>query len=129
MNSDWIMRPLPMKPEFINKLEFSKSTTIQQIASQPAFFKYVLAVENGPILDGYIDPVTSGFTKGVIFVNGRNLGRYWSIGPQKTLYLPGPWLKHGGNEIIIFDEMPKSTDFELSFSLKHELGPKNLRPA
>ena len=129
MNSDWIMRPLPMKPDFLNKLEFSKSKTSKQISGQPAFFKFVLSVENGPILDGYIDPVTSGLTKGVIFVNGRNLGRYWNIGPQKTLYLPGPWLKLGNNEIIVFDEMPNDKNFELSFSIKHELGPKNLRPA
>ena len=129
MNSDWIMRPLPMKPDFLNKLEFSKSTANNQISGQPTFFKFILYVENGPILDGYIDPVTSGFTKGVIFVNGRNLGRYWDIGPQKTLYLPGPWLKLGHNEIIVFDEMPNDKNFELSFSIKHELGPKNLRPA
>ena len=129
MNSYWMMRPLPMKPGFINQLEFSRSTTSKQIAGQPAFFKFILTVQNGSILDGYIDPVTSGFTKGVIFVNGRNLGRYWNIGPQKTLYLPGPWLKLGDNEIIIFDEMPNGTNFELKFSVKHELGPKNLRPA
>jgi beta-galactosidase len=44
----------------------------------------------------------NGFTKGYVFVNGFNLGRYWDIGPQKSLYLPGAILKEE-NEIIIFE--------------------------
>ena len=36
-------------------------------------------------------------------MNGHNLGRFWNIGPQQTLYLPGAWLKMGRNEIIVFD--------------------------
>ena len=44
----------------------------------------------------------SGFTKGYVFVNGFNLGRYWNIGPQKSLYLPGSLLKEN-NEIIILE--------------------------
>ena len=43
-----------------------------------------------------------GFGKGVVWVNGFNLGRYWSIGPQKALYLPGSLLK-GENEIVIME--------------------------
>lgn len=42
-----------------------------------------------------------GWKKGVAFVNGQNLGRYWSIGPQQTLYLPGPWLKTGMNQVCL----------------------------
>jgi beta-galactosidase len=37
------------------------------------------------------------------------MGRYWNIGPQKTLYVPGPWLKTGANEIVIFDVAGSST--------------------
>ena len=40
-----------------------------------------------------------GWTKGVCFINGHNLGRYWNIGPQETLYLPAPWLNKGQNEV------------------------------
>lgn len=36
-------------------------------------------------------------------MNGFNIGRYWDIGPQKTLYLPAPLLKKGSNEIIVFE--------------------------
>jgi len=43
--------------------------------------------------------------KGVVFVNGHNLGRYWHIGPQQTLYCPGVWLKNGRNEICIFEQI------------------------
>ncbi len=45
-----------------------------------------------------------GFTKGVAFVNGFNLGRYWNTaGPQKTLYVPAPLLKVGHNELVVFE--------------------------
>ena len=36
-------------------------------------------------------------------INGFNLGRYWNIGPQKTLYVPAPLLKKGANEVIVFE--------------------------
>jgi beta-galactosidase GanA len=45
----------------------------------------------------------SSFTKGIIWVNGHNLGRYWNIGPQKRLFCPSNWLRAGQNEIMIFD--------------------------
>jgi len=41
--------------------------------------------------------------KGIIFVNGVNLGRYWNVGPQQTLYLPGAWLRRGRNDIVVFE--------------------------
>lgn len=40
-----------------------------------------------------------GWEKGVVFINGQNLGRYWNIGPQETLYLPGAWLDQGINQV------------------------------
>lgn len=43
-----------------------------------------------------------GWYKGVVFINGKNLGRYWSIGPQQALYLPGPWLRRGENEVVFY---------------------------
>ena len=41
--------------------------------------------------------------KGQVYVNGHAMGRFWSIGPQQTLYIPGCWLKKGKNEIIVLD--------------------------
>lgn len=40
-----------------------------------------------------------GWNHGCVFINGRNLGRYWNIGPQEALYLPGSWLQPGANEV------------------------------
>jgi beta-galactosidase len=51
--------------------------------------------------DTFID--LTGYRKGVVWVNGHNLGRYWDIGPQERLYCPAPWLKAGENEVIVFD--------------------------
>ncbi|MBP1613236.1 MAG: beta-galactosidase [Bacteroidetes bacterium] len=43
------------------------------------------------------------FGKGQVYVNGHAIGRFWHIGPQQTLYMPGCWLKKGENEIIVLD--------------------------
>ncbi len=60
--------------------------------------------------DTYLD--FSNWGKGIAWINGHNLGKYWSIGPQQTLYVPKEWLKEGNNEIIIF-EMQKPNINEL----------------
>ena len=41
--------------------------------------------------------------KGVVWINGFNLGRYWNIGPYKTLYVPAPVLKEGRNQIVVLE--------------------------
>lgn len=51
--------------------------------------------------DTYLDMRSWG--KGCVWVNGHNLGRYWEIGPQQTIYLPAEWLKTGQNEVIVFE--------------------------
>lgn len=43
--------------------------------------------------------------KGIIFINGHNIGRYWKVGPQQTLYIPGIWLKKGENKIVISEQL------------------------
>ena len=51
------------------------------------------------------------FGKGQVYVNGHPVGRFWNIGPQQTLYVPGCWLKKGRNEVIVLDVVgPKSTE-------------------
>jgi len=54
------------------------------------------------VADTYLD--MSAWKKGVLWVNGRNLGRFWSIGPQQRLYCPAPWLKVGVNSIVVLDD-------------------------
>ncbi len=62
--------------------------------------------------DTYLDMRKWG--KGIVFVNGQNLGRYWHIGPQQTLFLPGCWLKKRGNKILIFEQENEVEQKELS---------------
>lgn len=53
------------------------------------------------------------FGKGQVYVNGHAIGRFWEIGPQQTLYMPGCWLKKGENEIIVQDVLgPKEASVE-----------------
>lgn len=48
--------------------------------------------------------------KGMVWINGHNMGRFWNIGPTQTMYIPGVWLKKGINEIIVFDmQKPEAT--------------------
>lgn len=51
--------------------------------------------------DTFID--MSSWGKGMLYVNGHAIGRFWNIGPQQTLYVPGCWLREGDNEVIVFD--------------------------
>jgi beta-galactosidase len=67
--------------------------------SGPCFYRGTLQVDK--VGDTFLD--TRAFTKGFAWVNGHPLGRIWNIGPQKTLYLPGPWLRKGNNDVIVFD--------------------------
>ena len=48
---------------------------------------------------------TAGWGKGNAFVNGFNLGRYWSSGPASTLYVPAPLLRRGENELVVFETL------------------------
>jgi beta-galactosidase len=51
-----------------------------------------------------------GFTLGCAFINGFNLGRYWNAGPQRALYVPGPMLRAGVNELVIFEAANATAD-------------------
>ena len=51
--------------------------------------------------DTYLDMSTWG--KGLVWINGHCLGRFWSVGPQQTLYVPGCWLRKGRNDIVVMD--------------------------
>lgn len=63
-----------------------------------------------------------GWTKGNAFINGFNLGRYWSRGPQRTLYVPGPLVREGRNDVMIL-ELHGSVTRELRFAAEPDLGP------
>lgn len=65
----------------------------------PALHRGAFQLENPA--DTFLD--MRGWGKGYVWVNGRILGRYWRIGPQQTLFLPGPWLRRGENEVVVLD--------------------------
>ena len=81
------------------------SSTNGDHSSGPAFYRGQFELnETG---DTFLD--MRGWGKGVVWVNGHALGRFWNLGPQRTLYLPAPWLRSGKNEIVIFGLVaPKS---------------------
>ncbi len=81
---------------YLNHLNFRKTA-----APSPAFHRGTFTVQEK--CDTFLD--MRAWKKGMIWVNGRNLGRYWDIGPQRALYLPGPWLNESGeeNQIILLE--------------------------
>jgi len=97
----WIHYPLSL--ENVDNIPFDKGYT----EGLPAFYKFVFDVEETG--DTFLD--FEGFGKGCAFINGFNLGRYWEIGPQKKLYVPGPLLKKGRNEIILFETEGKAAEY------------------
>lgn len=93
---NWEMYKLPMDEQYVSRLKASRVDT-----TRPGnFFRGSFTVNE--TADTFFD--MSGYTKGVVWVNGHNLGRYWEIGPQRRLYCPGVWLKKGANEITVFDQ-------------------------
>lgn len=69
------------------------------VDTNPAFYKGEFFVDE--LADSYL--TLDGFTKGFVLINGFNIGRYFYVGPQKSLYVPKSCLKEGKNEIIVFD--------------------------
>ncbi|WP_311164683.1 beta-galactosidase [Streptococcus cristatus] len=85
----------PLSFENIENIDFSKGWQPEQ----PAF--YAFDFEMKALKDTYLD--LSGFGKGLAFVNGVNIGRFWNVGPTLSLYIPHSLLKEGNNRIIIFE--------------------------
>ena len=61
--------------------------------------------------DTFLD--MSKWGKGIVLINGHNLGRYWNVGPQQTLYLPGCWLEKGVNKITVFEQINSELQKEI----------------
>ena len=86
----------PINFERISELEFKEGAVSD---GTPVFLYGELYADE--CADTFLD--MSGFTKGCVFINGFNLGRYWNIGPALDLYIPAPLIKKGKNEIVIFE--------------------------
>ena len=72
-------------------------------AAAPCFYRgsFNAALSGTAAADTFLDTV--GWNKGFVWLNGRPLGRMWNIGPQRTLYVPGVWLKPRTNEVVVLD--------------------------
>jgi len=92
--SPWQVYRLPLDEPMLAGLQWEKGTT-----GGPAFWRGTFNVAKPA--DTFLDVRTWG--KGVLWVNGRCMGRFWNIGPTQTMYVPGPWLKAGRNEVIVLD--------------------------
>ncbi|ASK62196.1 beta-galactosidase [Virgibacillus phasianinus] len=110
---DFEIYTLPM--DNLEKLSYDKTETFAQ--ENPTFYRGTFGVDD--IGDTFVE--LSGWKKGIVLINGFNLGRYWEIGPQQTLYLPGPLLKKGTNELVIFD-LHGQQKAEVALIDTHKLG-------
>jgi beta-galactosidase len=88
----WQIFALPL--DDVRSLPFSDARH-----AAPAFLRGTFELEEPH--DTFLETVQLG--KGVLFINGRNVGRYWSVGPQNALYVPGAWLHRGTNEVVVFE--------------------------
>jgi beta-galactosidase len=91
---DWNVYLYPYELDY-NDLSYIPTV----ISNLPAYYKASFNLNKTG--DTYLDMRTWG--KGLVWVNGHCIGRFWEVGPQQTLYLPGCWLKKGKNEIVVLD--------------------------
>lgn len=103
--------------------------TVSLPMDDPDAFEYSVGKADAPVLlrghfhaadkaDCFIH--LEGFTKGVVWVNGFNLGRYWNIGPQRSLYLPGVLLKEDNTVTVL--ELDGTDSRRMSITDKHNIG-------
>ncbi len=89
----WEAFPLPM--DNLDRLVFSAAEPVEK----SVFYRGCLEIEEAK--DTFLK--LDNFTKGFVTVNSFNIGRYWEVGPQQTLYIPASLLQAGRNEIIVFE--------------------------
>ena len=99
----------PLSFENTENIDFSKGWQLEQ----PAFYAFDFKMK--ALKDTYLD--LSGFGKGLAFVNGVNIGRFWNVGPTLSLYIPHSLLKEGHNRIIIFET---EGEYEASINLVNQ---------
>ncbi|KAM4546396.1 beta-galactosidase-1-like protein 2 [Fundulus diaphanus] len=114
---DFTIYSLDLKPSFIDSLYQAPWKNLPENPSFPGFFMGRLFAYGYPS-DTFVK--LPGWEKGVVFINGLNLGRYWSIGPQQALYLPGPFLNSGINQVFVFEE--QEGDYKVYFEDSPDLG-------
>ena len=109
---NWNVYTLPM--DNLENLSFSKTVPEEKSVFYKGGFELSETADTFLRLDN--------FKKGFVTINGFNIGRYWEIGPQKTLYIPASILKKGINEIIVFESDGIKGKAEVEFTDKPDLG-------
>lgn len=115
----WSASPLaldPIAPAAVDQLA-ALSPTAGDVLAGPVFAAGSFDLTSTE--DRYLS--LDGFRKGVAWVNGFCLGRYWSRGPQQTLAVPGPVLRAGRNEVVVF-ELHASASRTVCMLLEPDLG-------
>ncbi len=102
---NWDVYTLPMNN--LDKLSFDNKSFNEKSAFYRGHFNIADPKDTFLKLDN--------FTKGFVVINGFNIGRYWEIGPQQTLYVPASLLKDGENEIIVFESDGLKGEAEIEF--------------
>ncbi|ELU09030.1 hypothetical protein CAPTEDRAFT_226658 [Capitella teleta] len=123
---DWEITPLEWKSDFLERVRQSNEwtpCTENAFQNRPVLYESSLVVDGDP-RDTFVQ--LKGWGKGFVIVNGFNIGRYWDLGPQETLYLPGPLLKKGNNEIFIFEYHEANPSRSVSFVAEPFLGEPRL---
>ncbi len=105
---NWEIFPLEFKPDFVNKLKNEKWRPLETYKS-PALYRATLDIKDSP-KDTFLK--LDDWHTTVVFINGFNLGRYWNIGPAKTLYVPSGVLKKGVNDIYLFETFGSGNHIE-----------------
>lgn len=95
---NWQVKLYPFDEGFLQNHITTKSKSTNETKPCTIFKALFVLGETG---DTYLD--LSRYKKGIVYVNGHNLGRYWYLGPQQRLYCPAGWLKKGVNELVVFD--------------------------
>ncbi|PTY05100.1 beta-galactosidase [Opitutaceae bacterium EW11] len=94
------MASLRWKPAASGGKAGSRTRSERPVArTHPAFWRAHFTAPTAA--DTFLDLSSWGF--GVVWINGRCLGRFWNIGPTQTMYVPGPWLRKGANEVVVLD--------------------------
>lgn len=106
----WEIYPLPLTN--LSQLQFSSKPR-----QGPRFYRGTFPIKAAG--DTFID--MRGWGKGHVWVNGHHLGRFWRIGPEQTLFLPGSWMKSGDNEIIVL-ELEQGGEQSVQGILNHAYG-------
>ncbi|WP_431837472.1 glycoside hydrolase family 35 protein [Cellulomonas sp. Y8] len=118
--TDWAVTPLRLdgvEPALADLLAAAPATEAGVPVAGPAFLRGTFDTVAGA--DHFLR--TDGWGKGLVWVNGFLLGRYWSAGPTATLYVPGPLLRAAGNELVVL-ELHGAAEARVAFVPGPDLG-------